>query len=102
MGSDSRDSTERDMSEKGLPPPASAASEAKGLHSSVYIGYVHPVMRGYGVWLRRHADVWWACSVWIAMSASVILFNKWVLSTAKFRKLIKAFDGRLMLALMIG
>lgn len=36
------------------------------------------------------------------MSASVILFNKWVLSTAKFRKLIKAFDGRLMLALMIG
>ena len=51
MGSDSRDSDVRDMSEKGLPPPASAANEAKGagagLHSSVYIGYV----RSFGrVW----------------------------------------------------
>ena len=50
--------------EEGLPPPASAQNEAKsasgGLHPSVYIG------------------------VWITMSGSVILFNKWVLSTAGF------------------
>ena len=27
-----------------------------------------------------------ACRLWIALSSSVILFNKWILSTAKFSK----------------
>ena len=69
MGSNDRDSSDI-MSEKrseGLPPPASAQSEKQsagaGVHSSLYI------------------------AVWIAMSGSVILFNKWVLSTAKFGEL---------------
>jgi hypothetical protein len=73
MGSDDRDDI--GMSEKrseGLPPPASAQSEKQsagaGLHSSVYI------------------------VVWIAMSGSVILFNKWVLSTAEFSELSSSYD----------
>ena len=34
-----------------------------------------------------HADVnWLGYSLWIAMSGSVILFNKWVLASANFSK----------------
>ena len=61
------------------PPPPQPEPKKDGLHPAFYIAYViqHWRKRGWRLTASR---------LWIAMSGSVIVFNKWVLHTAKFGK----------------
>ena len=62
--------------------PAVEKSEApaSGLHPAVYVRYAYTAVTFTFCSLIFH------CSVWIALSSSVIIFNKWILDTGKFRK----------------